>query len=584
MTTNPSATDTNLGMVRAALAHMSLQEVESLLRAIDTHSSAGNDTGHADASVWFHVTAAVVNKCVRSRKIASNSVEQARSQAYTAAIREELVGQRRRLLDESGPGAVLGLPAIAPVLEATTDIDAAIRRVYELVLQRTPKKAEVDIWRSNLAQGIPFNQFLLLVDRGEEANRVRSAANVTDITDAEFVQSVYEIVLGRCAHPRDINAWVQRLSRREITRQGVLMAMFNAGKAEDESLSSGHDGLSCLVMGTTNLVHVNDWMSRAQLLEDVTPEHATKKEGFTKFYIKTKPRFLVTAIASLYRGADFIEQFMDNITSQTIFDEYCELIIVDADSPENESSVIERYMAKHKGIQYLRMNYRIGIYDAWNVGVKAARGDYLTNTNLDDLRRRDSLELQASVLDNLDFVDVTYQDFYYSFDPGLTPEQVAAFGYKSNLPVVTPYNMITYNSPHNAPMWRKRLHDELGMFDTSYKSAGDYEFWMRCLAANKTFFKLNEPHVIYYQNPHGLSTRADTRGVVEGRDVHRRYSRPLISQNITSELKEFGANALGLTAAHAQMLQGDISDRYAFVQAELRHLARTTKFGTGGML
>src|SRR5262249_27511188 len=49
---------------------------------------------------------------------------------------------------------------------------------------------------------------------------------------------------------------------------------------------------------------------------------------------------------------------------------------------------------------------------------------YLTNTNLDDLHRRDHFELQATTLDRYDFIEVVYQDFVYSFDDSLAFEEV----------------------------------------------------------------------------------------------------------------------------------------------------------------
>src|SRR4051812_11682707 len=107
------------------------------------------------------------------------------------------------------------------------------------------------------------------------------------------------------------------------------------------------------------------------------------------------------------------------------------------------------------------------------------------------------------------------------------------FNFKSNLPIVTAYNLLRYNSPHNAPMWRKQLHHELGDFDSSFESAGDYEFWLRCIAQGKTFFKLNTPHVVYYSNPGGISTKPDTKGVIESRRLLSQYSTRLISKNLT---------------------------------------------------
>jgi glycosyltransferase involved in cell wall biosynthesis len=263
---------------------------------------------------------------------------------------------------------------------------------------------------------------------------------------------------------------------------------------------------------------------------------------------------------------------MENITSQSCFRDYCELVIIDADSPENESEVIERYCRQFRNIVYHRVNYRIGIYDAWNVGLKLARGDYCTNTNLDDLRRSDSLELQAATLDNLGFVDVVYQDFCYTFDPALSVQEIARFGYVSELPIVSAANMMYFNSPHNAPMWRKKLHAELGYFDTFYKSAGDYEFWMRCLAAGKVFYKLNDPHVVYYQNPQGLSTRPDSRGAEEARHILKAYGRRLVSQNLVKPKDHFFRDVVGGQTVGLPGLS-----RFAAVQLALRALSMRSR-------
>jgi glycosyltransferase involved in cell wall biosynthesis len=276
----------------------------------------------------------------------------------------------------------------------------------------------------------------------------------------------------------------------------------------------------------------------------------------------------------LYRGADFIEQFMENITSQENFADFCELVIIDANSPENEFEAIKKYLKKFKNIQYVRCNYRIGIYDAWNMGIDLAKGEYLTNANLDDLRRQDSFSVQASYLDNLKFVDVVYQDFYYTFDLGLTFDEIEQIGIKSNLPIVTAHNMLVYNSPHNAPMWRKSLHDELGNFDTNYRSAGDYEFWLRCMAANKHFYKINDPHVVYYQNPKGLSTQPGTRGIIEGCEILKKYARKLISTEVVDSKERFATNLTALSGGPTRIDY----DKYSMAQSALRHLSQHSKW------
>jgi glycosyltransferase involved in cell wall biosynthesis len=241
----------------------------------------------------------------------------------------------------------------------------------------------------------------------------------------------------------------------------------------------------------------------------------------------------------------------------------CELIIIDADSPEGEERIISEYQKVFPNIIYKRINYRLGVYDAWNVGVEISRGRYLTNTNLDDLRRRDSFALQASTLERHQFIDVVYQDFFYNFDDSLSFEEIEKFGFKSDVPIVTPHNLLKFNSPHNAPMWRKSLHAELGLFDTSYKSAGDWEFWLRCLSRGKNFLKINTPHIAYFQNPNGISTRRDTAGLHEGWRILGVYSDKLISRELRMSRTAL-ADALGsdvdwdTTMSHYDVVQREL--------------------------
>lgn len=230
----------------------------------------------------------------------------------------------------------------------------------------------------------------------------------------------------------------------------------------------------------------------------------------------------------MYKGGKYIDKFLENITNANYFAS-CELVIVDANSPENEYKIINKYQRKYKNINYIRLDNIIPIYKAWNIAIKESSGEFITNANLDDLRRDDSFANQAAVLSTLSFVDIVYQDFYYSFDHTLSFDEVAAIGIKSNLPIVTKNNILSLNPPHNAPMWRRKLHNELGLFDERYESAGDYEFWCRCALNDKLFYKTNDPHVVYYQNPEGLSTRPDSKGALESNRITLEYSSKLLS-------------------------------------------------------
>lgn len=573
-------------LIAVAGARIARQEASLLIEMLDQALKSGG-RNHTELDILqlvkakkhstaFALLALYINRCSRELSL-----------TISATMRAPLI-RPLLYLRENFAAIVSSAPAeesLAPEIESQGGVSCtladAITKVYQISVGRSPVPAEIDIWKNHFNTGLPFHDFFLSMCSGPEAQKhAQHQAVLPGVSDGEYVQKSYELILGRGAAAWEIELWLRKLEEGSVTRAGMLAELFDSANnfftAQIDAVP--HDGLSCLVMGTGTHVTAADWQGQAQVLREAPPKQPdTTTRYANRFYIKGKPRVLVSALASMYRGGDFIEQFMDNITRQDSFDDYCELVIVDADSPENEYKTIKRYLARHKNINYIRCNYRIGIYDAWNVAAKAARGEYLTNTNMDDLRRHDSFELQAAVLDNLPFVDVVYQDLYYTFDPRLSFAEIAAFGLQTTLPVITPHNMIQFNSPHNAPMWRKRLHEELGYFDTRYKSAGDYEFWMRCLAAGKKFYRINDPHVVYYQNPKGLSTRPDTRGVVEAMEVHEAYCRKLIPQDVVMPREQFIRK---LDPSVSGWVIGDTKDRYVLAQQALRNAARHRKYPT----
>ncbi len=357
--------------------------------------------------------------------------------------------------------------------------------------------------------------------------------------DLAWLVDAYRRLTRRGIHPSELEQWLVGMRVGPLDREAVTRTLQQVSDDERRACEAPRDSGSCWLMGTSRTIGPEDWRRRKRGLDDASSvEHArctlagqgsngapgTSSSSSARLRRDGAPRCLVSVITTVYEGGRFIEAFMENVCTQTIFRDWCELIVVDAASPEGEGEVIRRWMDDFPNIRYIRTPERIGIYEAWNLGVGEARGEFLTNANVDDMRRNDSFEIQAATLQALPQVDVVYQDVHYAMEPCLSFERVAAFGFRSRVPRVTPAVMLAFNPPHNAPMWRRRLHDELGLFDTRYRSAADYEFWLRCLEAGKVLHRIPDPHVVYYQNPLGCSTRADTTGHAETREITAKYA------------------------------------------------------------
>jgi len=455
------------------------------------------------------------------------------------------------------------------------ELEALVVRVYQFALDRTPNADERQLWIKELRSNrLSVAGLVETIASSPEAEAIRERTRIVpEVPNGKFIQFTYDYLLARGAMADEIAHWDYRLIHQNLGRDRLVLSLFSqraAAALTNQGQALVHDPSLAHVMGTDKFIGVKEWQERALATEPSALPASPRI--YPSLAFDRGSDILVSAIASLYRGGEYIEQFLENITSQTIFPS-CELIIIDADSPENEYEVIASYMKRFPNIVYHRAATRIGIYEAWNLGVEMARGRFVTNTNLDDLRRRDSFERQVEILKKFPFVDVVYQDFYYSFDGKASVERTSAIGIRSEVPIITAYNLIRSNSPHNAPMWRRELHQDVGMFDASYRSAGDYDFWLRCVQAGKVFYKVNDPHVVYFVNPEGLSTQPNTRGIDEANRITRKYGSAINSHWLLSSDEAFLEKAsetlgapLELTASERSLLDW----RYGACQKALR--------------
>ena len=120
-------------------------------------------------------------------------------------------------------------------------------------------------------------------------------------------------------------------------------------------------------------------------------------------------RILVSAIVSTYNAERFLRGCLEDLEAQTIAAQL-EIIVVDSGSRQNEQAIVEELQRRYNNIVYIRMKERESLYAAWNLGVKAARGKYLTNANTDDRHRFDALEKLVETLETHPEVALAYAD------------------------------------------------------------------------------------------------------------------------------------------------------------------------------
>ena len=240
----------------------------------------------------------------------------------------------------------------------------------------------------------------------------------------------------------------------------------------------------------------------------------------------------VSAIVSTYKSERFLRGCLEDLEAQSIADEL-EIIVVDSNSPQNERAIVEEFQSRFANIVYIRSEQRETVYGAWNRGIKAARGKYVTNANTDDRHRPDALEILARTLDEKPEVSLVYADCLITpieNETFATTKATRRFQWLD----FSPSDLLhkgCYVGPQ--PMWRRELHQQHGYFDAEMVSAGDYEFWLR-LATSRKFLHVKETLGLYLESPSSVEHANQERGAKEVAIARQRYAPTLAGSTPSS--------------------------------------------------
>lgn len=231
----------------------------------------------------------------------------------------------------------------------------------------------------------------------------------------------------------------------------------------------------------------------------------------------------VTAIVSAYFAEDFIGQRIDNLLMQEPIPEI--IIVCQNESAEFEIALEKQTdFAAHNVIKIIKTDDIPTIYAAWNMAIKQASRDYVTNANTDDMLELGALRRMAKVMDDSG-TDVLFTGLYIAI------EKNAPVIWRRNTQYQRGFVRDVYSELKRRcfvgpmPMWRKSLHDVFGYFDESFVVAGDYEFWLRAAQAGRRFWYEPETMGTYSQRMASLEHRNRDTCNYETRLIRERYKK-----------------------------------------------------------
>jgi len=224
----------------------------------------------------------------------------------------------------------------------------------------------------------------------------------------------------------------------------------------------------------------------------------------------------LSCLLSTYYDLPLLQGRLDNLLTQ---DEVDMEIIFIFQEMSYEEDIINEWIMQYTDypIEIIATEDIPTLYEAWNMGIEVASGEYLTNVNTDDRLYPGALQKMIDMLDNEPDVGVVYPDVHRVAT--IDGEPFGTYTWAEG-----DFDVLIHGCFLGPmPMWRKSLHDEYGLFDPEMHSSGDYDFWLRLAKAGVKMKRIPEPLGRYYDRQESIEHREPVRTIWETANARRRY-------------------------------------------------------------
>lgn len=196
---------------------------------------------------------------------------------------------------------------------------------------------------------------------------------------------------------------------------------------------------------------------------------------------------LISVVLPVYNAEEFLEEAIESILSQTYRN--IEFIIINDGSCDKSLEIIEKYASKDERIIVISRENR-GLVYSLNEGIKKAKGMFIARMDADDISLSQRFEKQVNLMEknSLDICGCHYLSICSANEIqalGLVPltQNMCFLSLASKVPFAHPSVMI-----------RKSFLDDKNLLygQSKYKTAEDFDLWLRMYEQNAVFGNVND--------------------------------------------------------------------------------------------
>lgn len=188
----------------------------------------------------------------------------------------------------------------------------------------------------------------------------------------------------------------------------------------------------------------------------------------------------ISVILAVKNGERYIEQAINSVLDQTL--KPIEILVIDGHSTDKTRKICSQFSE----IKYIIQNGN-GIPDAYNQGINTAEGDFISFISHDDLWKPEKLEKQINHMINDSKLQFTVTMAEFFLETGFE----CPAGFKKELFTKEQVAFIM-----ETLVARKSVFDLIGMYDTSYSTGEDTDWFARAIDYKVPFNIVHETLVL----------------------------------------------------------------------------------------
>lgn len=188
----------------------------------------------------------------------------------------------------------------------------------------------------------------------------------------------------------------------------------------------------------------------------------------------------ITVLLTCYNEVRYIREALESVLAQSFLHTVAEIIVIDDGSDDGSHEILKEFDEKYDLVTVIYQK-NTGLPGARNSGLRRAIGSHVALLDGDDVWNPDYLKLQvANLVDENTVVSYTgWCEFGTSLphDKSFSPRAIVGVGKDA----VRSYYIGRGPILPSAAVFRRDVALDVGLFDESFKSVEDTEFFMRLL-------------------------------------------------------------------------------------------------------